>query len=145
MQGNVLVFRTRTKQVCHVFYPLFILLLIYSISDDRPPRDPRLRRNQTAQNQSLWSVCPSSSIPYLLNSLTFLPHSLSSYLLTNSQDRVIRHFEIPTYPPPTELEDSSAYLELEIEPTFKFADRVDKVQWNGIGYSADSEWVIGGE
>ncbi|KAF8529082.1 WD40 repeat-like protein [Hysterangium stoloniferum] len=67
------------------------------------------------------------------------------FLLTNSTDRVIRHFEIPAYPPPSaDSEAASEYVEQDIEPVYKFADPVDKVQWNGIGYSADTEWVIGG-
>ncbi|KIJ56751.1 hypothetical protein M422DRAFT_72901 [Sphaerobolus stellatus SS14] len=67
------------------------------------------------------------------------------YLLVNSQDRVIRHFEIPTYPIPSkQSEANDGFFDLDLEPIYRFADPVDKVQWNGIGYSADSEWVIGG-
>ncbi|KAF8481355.1 WD40-repeat-containing domain protein [Gautieria morchelliformis] len=67
------------------------------------------------------------------------------FLLTNSTDRVIRHFEVPAYQPPSaESEAASEYIEQDIEPLYKFADPVDKVSWNGIGYSADSEWVIAG-
>jgi COMPASS component SWD1 len=76
----------------------------------------------------------------------FINVYLARFLLTNSTDRVIRHFEIPAYPPPSaESEAASEYVEQDIEPVYKFADPVDKVQWNGIGYSADTEWVIGGE
>lgn len=68
------------------------------------------------------------------------------FLLTNSQDRVIRHFEVPLYhSPSTTSEEPSEYLDQDLEPIYRFADPVDKVQWNGIGYSADSGWVIGGE
>jgi COMPASS component SWD1 len=68
-----------------------------------------------------------------------------SFLLTNSTDRVIRHFEVPAYQPPSaESEAASEYIEQDIEPLYKFADPVDKVSWNGIGYSNDAEWVIAG-
>ena len=67
------------------------------------------------------------------------------FLLTNSTDRVIRHFEVPLYQSPSpESEAASEYIEQDIEPLYKFADPVDKVSWNGIGYSADAEWVIAG-
>lgn len=64
------------------------------------------------------------------------------YFLTNSSDRIIRHYEIPPYPAPSDLKFK--FIEQDIEPIYKFADPVDKVSWNAIGYSSDTEWVIGG-
>lgn len=64
------------------------------------------------------------------------------YLLVNSSDRVIRHFEIPAYPAPTD--PNSVPNDEDLEPIYRFADPVDKVSWNAIGYSSDTEWVIGG-
>lgn len=70
-------------------------------------------------------------------------------LATNSSDRTIRQFTLPTYPPPPEPNTtygSSKYqiVETELEPTHRFNDPISKVAWHAMSYSPDGEWLAGG-
>lgn len=70
-------------------------------------------------------------------------------LATNSSDRTIRQFTLPTYPTPPEPNttyESSKYqiVETELEPTHRFNDPISKVAWHAISYSPDGEWLAGG-
>ncbi|KAG7096577.1 hypothetical protein E1B28_003997 [Marasmius oreades] len=60
-------------------------------------------------------------------------------LLTNSSDRTLRQFNLPTYPRPGE-----GILETELEPTHRFNDPITKTAWNAMSYSPDGEWLAGG-
>ncbi|KII96041.1 hypothetical protein PLICRDRAFT_35009 [Plicaturopsis crispa FD-325 SS-3] len=62
-------------------------------------------------------------------------------LCTNSTDRVLRQFTLPSYPPPSA---SLAYIEAQLEPTHRFSDPVNRVAWGAVGYSADGEWLGAG-
>lgn len=70
-------------------------------------------------------------------------------LATNSSDRTIRQFTLPTYPSPpdpnTTGESSKlAVFETELEPTHRFNDPISKVSWHAMSYSPDGEWLAGG-
>ncbi len=67
---------------------------------------------------------------------------LHSRLATNSSDRTLRQFNLPTYGPPAA---DGAYIEQELEPTYRFSDPINKVAWHAISYSPDGEWLAGGE
>ncbi|KAK7060109.1 chromatin binding protein [Paramarasmius palmivorus] len=60
-------------------------------------------------------------------------------LLTNSSDRTLRQFNLPSYPPPGE-----EILETELEPTHRFSDPITKTAWHAMSYSPDGEWLAGG-
>ncbi|KAH9853954.1 COMPASS complex protein [Lenzites betulinus] len=62
-------------------------------------------------------------------------------MVTNSSDRVLRQFNLPTYPPPTV---ENEYIEQELEPTHRFNDPISKVGWHSMSYSPDGEWLAGG-
>lgn len=64
------------------------------------------------------------------------------HMLTNSMDRVIRVFIIPTYP--TSQTEEDGYVEHELEPILKLLDPVNRVPWSSIGISASVHWVAGG-
>ncbi|TDL29608.1 WD40 repeat-like protein [Rickenella mellea] len=66
---------------------------------------------------------------------------LGRRLLTNSSDRILRQFNLPTYPSPTVDAD---ILDQELEPTYRFSDPINKVAWNNMAYSPDGEWLAGG-
>lgn len=63
---------------------------------------------------------------------------------TNSTDRTIRQFILPTYPSPSVGADR-AILETELEPTHRFNDPISKVAWHAMSYSPDGEWLAGGK
>lgn len=63
-------------------------------------------------------------------------------LITNSSDRILRQFNLPTYPTHAEEGD---LIEQELEPTYRFSDPINKVAWNNMSYSPDGEWLAGGE
>ncbi|KAL4241320.1 Retinoblastoma-binding protein 5/Swd1 [Abortiporus biennis] len=100
-------------------------------------------------------------------------------LITNSSDRTIRQFTIPTYhspttpvsttshtPIPNALSSSSttynnnhtnpstpqpllptpnlAYIEQELEPTYRFNDPITRTAWHAMSYSPDGQWLAGG-
>ncbi|KAJ8086078.1 chromatin binding protein [Marasmius tenuissimus] len=60
-------------------------------------------------------------------------------LLTNSSDRTLRQYNLPTYPQPGE-----GVLETDLEPTHRFNDPITKTAWNAMSYSPDGEWLAGG-
>ncbi|KAG1902847.1 WD40-repeat-containing domain protein [Suillus fuscotomentosus] len=62
---------------------------------------------------------------------------------TNSSDRTIRQFILPTYPSPI-VGAECAGLETELEPTHRFNDPISKVSWHAMSYSPDGEWLAGG-
>ncbi|KAJ7593132.1 WD40 repeat-like protein [Mycena floridula] len=62
-------------------------------------------------------------------------------LVTNSSDRTLRQFNLPTYPP---VSAAMEYLESELEPTHRFNDPINRAQWNAVCYSPDGEWLAGG-
>jgi len=61
--------------------------------------------------------------------------------VSNSADRTLRQFTVPTYPPPTA---DGAYIEQELEPTHRFNDPINKTAWHSMSYSPDGEWLAGG-
>ncbi|CCM03988.1 uncharacterized protein FIBRA_06144 [Fibroporia radiculosa] len=62
-------------------------------------------------------------------------------LVTNSSDRTLRQFNLPLYPPPSA---DGAYIEQELEPTYRFNDPINKNAWHAMSYSPDGEWLAGG-
>lgn len=66
----------------------------------------------------------------------------ASRLATNSSDRTLRQFNLPVYNPPSA---DGAYVEQELEPTYRFSDPINKVAWHGMSYSPDGEWLAGGQ
>ncbi|KAF4616164.1 hypothetical protein D9613_011428 [Agrocybe pediades] len=68
-------------------------------------------------------------------------------LVTNSSDRALRQFILPTYPPtPADVENQShpPFMDVELEPTHKFSDPINKTAWHAMCYSPDGEWLAGG-
>ncbi|KAI6043492.1 WD40-repeat-containing domain protein, partial [Pisolithus marmoratus] len=67
---------------------------------------------------------------------------------TNSSDRTIRQFTLPTYPPLPEPSTTGSIkcqtVERELEPTHRFNDPISKVAWRAISYSPDRERLAGG-
>ncbi|GBE79127.1 Set1 complex component swd1 [Sparassis crispa] len=62
-------------------------------------------------------------------------------LVTNSSDRTLRQFNVPSYAPPTADRE---YIEQELEPTHRFNDPINKTAWHAMSYSPDGEWLAGG-
>ncbi|KAI5124879.1 hypothetical protein M0805_007309 [Coniferiporia weirii] len=60
-------------------------------------------------------------------------------LITNSSDRILRQFNLPSHYP-AQLEEE----EQELEPTYRFSDPINKVAWHNMSYSPDGEWLAGG-
>ncbi|PPR02510.1 hypothetical protein CVT26_011994, partial [Gymnopilus dilepis] len=70
-------------------------------------------------------------------------------LVTNSSDRTLRQFILPTYPPlPTDAELQNSitppFMDLELEPTHRFSDPINKTAWHAMSYSPDGDWLAGG-
>ncbi|KAF8164304.1 COMPASS complex protein [Pholiota molesta] len=71
-------------------------------------------------------------------------------LVTNSSDRTLRQFILPKYPdPPTEAELQNQtitfdFLDIELEPTHRFNDPINRTAWHAMCYSPDGEWLAGG-
>ncbi|THH01764.1 hypothetical protein EW026_g1002 [Hermanssonia centrifuga] len=42
------------------------------------------------------------------------------------------------------MKADGAYIEQELEPTYRFSDPINKVAWHAISYSPDGEWLAGG-
>ncbi|KAG5645768.1 hypothetical protein DXG03_005305 [Asterophora parasitica] len=62
-------------------------------------------------------------------------------LVTNSSDRTLRQFSLPTYGAPN---PDGEFLDEELEPTHRFNDPINKTAWYGMSYSPDGEWLAGG-
>jgi WD40 repeat protein len=62
-------------------------------------------------------------------------------LVTNSSDRTLRQFTLPTYSPPNADRE---YMEQELEPTHKFSDPINRIAWHAMSFSPDGEWLAGG-
>ncbi|TFY80416.1 hypothetical protein EWM64_g3606 [Hericium alpestre] len=62
-------------------------------------------------------------------------------LVTNSSDRMLRQFNLPSYPPPN---PNGEYIEQELEPIHRFNDPINKTAWHAMSYSPDGEWLAGG-
>ncbi|KAJ3477680.1 hypothetical protein NLI96_g10297 [Meripilus lineatus] len=84
-------------------------------------------------------------------------------LVTNSSDRILRQFNLPTYPTPrlpspapdasttttatpstTPRPASYEVLDHDLEPMYRFNDPINKVAWHSMSYSPDGEWLAGG-
>ena len=85
-------------------------------------------------------------------------------LTTNSSDRVLRLFYLPTYPlppPPSttpfptqpstpnpqivnQTQPDLHILEQELEPVHRFHDPITKTAWHTMSYSPDGDWLAGG-
>ena len=77
------------------------------------------------------------------NSLKHLEFSNTGrHLLTNSTDRTIRQCVLPTYS--YVLPDEDAYIEQEMDAQKRYNDPINKMSWNGVGFSPDGRWVAGG-
>jgi WD40 repeat protein len=66
---------------------------------------------------------------------------VSRRLVTNSSDRTLRQFTLPTYSPPNADRE---YMEQELEPTHKFSDPINRIAWHAMSFSPDGEWLAGG-
>ena len=73
--------------------------------------------------------------------------------MTNSSDRTLRQFILPSYtdyanvtpPTTTDSEHQPQFLDLELEPTHRFNDPINKTSWHAMCYSPDGEWLAGGK
>ncbi|KAF9004774.1 COMPASS complex protein [Cyathus striatus] len=77
-------------------------------------------------------------------------------LVTNSSDRTLRQFILPSYPSSTPITDGmdgeekseemdgKGFIEQELEPTHRFHDPINKTAWHAVCYSPDGEWLAGG-
>ena len=83
-------------------------------------------------------MCVLLHMPYKVL-MSFFP--ASSRLVTNSSDRTLRQFNLPTYPSPS---PGREFLEQELEPTRRFNDPINKTAWHAMSYSPDGEWLAGG-
>ncbi|KAH8830539.1 WD40 repeat-like protein [Flagelloscypha sp. PMI_526] len=63
-------------------------------------------------------------------------------LVSNSSDKVLRQFILPSYETPAE--DTTTWTESELEATHKFVEPINKFAWNAMSYSPDGEWLAGG-
>lgn len=81
-------------------------------------------------------------IPLLKISTSPVLMEFCSRLVTNSSDRTLRQFNLPTYPSPS---TDGSFVEQELEPTYRFNDPISKVAWHAMSYSPDGEWLAGGE
>lgn len=83
------------------------------------------------------------SLAYAIQSTDecFMLIPASSRLVTNSSDRTLRQFNLPTYPSPS---PGREFLEQELEPTRRFNDPINKTAWHAMSYSPDGEWLAGG-
>ncbi|KAK2462310.1 hypothetical protein APHAL10511_005616 [Amanita phalloides] len=63
-------------------------------------------------------------------------------LVTNSSDRTLRQFNLPTYPSPNQ--QCPEFVEQELEPTQRFNDPINRTAWHAMSYSPDGEWLAGG-
>ncbi|KAH6896420.1 WD40-repeat-containing domain protein [Coprinopsis sp. MPI-PUGE-AT-0042] len=63
--------------------------------------------------------------------------------VTNSSDRTLRYFVVPTYPD-TESSQAEDILETDLEPTHRFNDPINKTAWHAMAFSPDGEWLAGG-
>ncbi|KAF7331669.1 WD-REPEATS-REGION domain-containing protein [Mycena kentingensis (nom. inval.)] len=61
-------------------------------------------------------------------------------LVSNSADRTLRQFTVPTLPVPAA---ETQVDEQEIEPTHRFNDPINKTAWHAMSYSPDGEWLAG--
>lgn len=74
-------------------------------------------------------------------------------LVTNSSDRTLRQFILPSYtdyanvtpPSTTDSNHQPQFLDLELEPTHRFNDPINKTSWHAMCYSPDGEWLAGGK
>ena len=85
-------------------------------------------------------------------------------LTTNSSDRVLRLFYLPSYSPPpatsitplptqpstpnphaiNQTQPEPQILEQELEPVHRFHDPITKTAWHTMSYSPDGDWLAGG-
>lgn len=65
-------------------------------------------------------------------------------LITNSSDRILRQFNVPTYPSQDGSSDEE-FLEQELEPTHRFSDPISRVAWHNMSYSPDGNKLAGGK
>lgn len=74
-------------------------------------------------------------------------HILIRRLVTNSSDRTLRQFILPTYSPlPADADPQNLppFLDLELEPTHRFNDPINRTAWHAMCYSPDGDWLAGG-
>jgi len=78
-------------------------------------------------------------------------------LVTNSSDRTIRQFTVPSYAhldgstvatpaasSSTSPQSQEQIWEHDLEPTHRFNDPIQKTAWHTMSYSPDGEWLAGG-
>ncbi|CAA7270747.1 unnamed protein product [Cyclocybe aegerita] len=67
-------------------------------------------------------------------------------VVTNSSDRTLRQFILPNYAPyqPISETEQPPFLDVELEPTHRFSDPINKTAWHAMCYSPDGEWLAGG-
>ena len=64
-------------------------------------------------------------------------------LVTNSSDRVLRQFALPSYPTSTPNTETEV-VDQELRPQYTFSDPINRSAWNGMSYSPHGEWLAGG-
>jgi COMPASS component SWD1 len=162
--GNILVFHTRTKSVRKYLSPgmteidvvCFKLIARHKVSGAGIMRGLEFTKGG---RYVIASHTRSFSSPLAIT----YPHAFHSRLTTNSSDRTIRLFNLPSYPMPLPLASSipatphpsepatppitvqSEYiLEQELDPVHRFNDPINKTAWHAMSFSPDGDWLAGG-
>ncbi|GAA6040189.1 hypothetical protein JCM8097_004172 [Rhodosporidiobolus ruineniae] len=102
-----------------------------------------------------WLWTEYIGVPSSIKNLEF--NHNGSAMIVNQNDRCIRYLALSADPPspPSDSEDEEAREEFVLPPTrppripyfevqHKFQDLVNRTPWNGIGFSSDGEFIIGG-
>ena len=95
--------------------------------------------------------------------LPFPRSRTSSRLVTNSSDRTLRQFILPSYAhletpnasspntaphspssSPSPQPPTQEIWEQDLEPTHRFNDPINKTAWHAMSFSPDGEWLAGG-
>lgn len=137
--GSVLVFNTRTKTVCSLYYTR--LAGTTDIRFSGPSQ--MIARHKISGAGIIRGLDFAKGGRYAL----IVPlYSLTTYLtsrrlVTNSSDRTLRQFNLPVY---ATSAAEGEYIEQELEPTYRFNDPINKNAWHAMAYSPDGEWLAGG-
>jgi COMPASS component SWD1 len=91
----------------------------------------------------------------VLKSLSFAQSGRRVRLATNSADRTLRLFTLPSaYPDPPPVDPETGlpvdgageyvFLESDLEPSHRFSDPINRAPWVGMSFSSSGELLAGG-
>ena len=123
------------------------VLCVLNGLNGRPRWSPGTKSRALASCEDLTLQNQAGKVtPLSLEFATDLTHhghkSSRRRLVTNSSDRTLRQFNLPTYLPPNADRE---YIEQELEPSHRFNDPISRTSWHGMSFSPDGEWLAGGE